>query len=384
MPASTPSGPARASTRSPPPPSTPPSPSAASARTTGSATASSPPMSRCSRRRSRVPDLSVTAAGLELKNPLIAGSGEATLDASGIRAALDAGTAAVVAKSTNESEAAKAQLHAAEYVLLDEELIPRPIGPARRTDSLFCRSGLLDEPWERWVATLAALDEEARSREAYVVPSLIVADADEAARRARELEQAGLRWLELNVAAPHAEEAAGGAIRTGTELVAPVRAAVSIPLTVKVGGADPVESAGVALEAGADAVCLTTRQQGFVPDLTTRRPVLGTFAAIGGAWSLPITLRHVAKARLRYGPGASLIGTNGARDGHDVARFLLAGASAVQLTTILLTDGPTALTRALEQLAAYLDEQGVAARELVGEAADHVQTYEEAAMRSTA
>jgi dihydroorotate dehydrogenase (NAD+) catalytic subunit len=331
-----------------------------------------------------VSDLSVTAAGLELKNPLIAGSGEATMDATGIRAALGAGAAAVVAKSTNESETAKAQLHSAEYVLLDEQLTPRPLGPARRTDSLFCRSGLLDEPWERWVATLAALDEEARSRGAYVVPSLIVADVDEAARRARELEQAGLRWLELNVAAPHAEEAAGGAIRTGTELVAPVRAAVSIPLTVKVGGADPVASTGVALEAGADAVCLTTRQQGFVPDLATRRPVLGTFAAIGGAWSLPLTLRHVAKARLRYGPGASLIGTNGARDGHDVARFLLAGASAVQLTTILLTDGPKALTQTVEQLAAYLDEQGVAARELVGEAADHVETYEEAAMRSTA
>jgi dihydroorotate dehydrogenase (NAD+) catalytic subunit len=331
-----------------------------------------------------VSDLFVTAAGLELKNPVIAGSGEATMNASGIRAALDAGAAAVVAKSTNESDAAKAQLHSAEYVLLDEQLTPRPLGPAHRTDSLFCRSGLLDEPWERWVTTLAALDEEARSRDAYVVPSLIVADVDEAARRARELEQAGLRWLELNVAAPHAEEAAGGAIRSGTEIIAPVRAAVSIPLTVKVGGADPVASTGAALEAGADAVCLTTRQQGFVPDLATRRPVLGTFAAIGGAWSLPVTLRHVAKARLRHGPEASLIGTNGARDGHDVARFLLAGASAVELTTIVLTDGPDALTQALEQFAAYLDEQGVSALELVGEAADHVETYEEAAMRSTA
>jgi dihydroorotate dehydrogenase len=331
-----------------------------------------------------VSDLRASAAGLELKNPVIAGSSEATMDASGIRGALAAGAAAVVAKSTNESEAAKAQLHAAEYVLLDEHLRPRALGPARRSDSLFCRSGLVDEPWERWVGTLAALDEEARATDAYVVPSLIVADVDEAVRRARELESAGLRWLELNVAAPHAEEAAADAIRTGTELVAPVRSAVSIPLTVKVGGADPVASTGAALAGGADAVCLTTRQQGFVPDLQTRRPLLGTYAAIGGAWSLPVTLRHVAKARQRYGPAASLIGTNGARDGDDVARFLLAGASAVQLTSVVLTDGPDALTRAIDQLSAYLDEQGASARELVGEAADSVETYEEAAMRSTA
>src|ERR671928_148681 len=187
MQAWTPSEPARAWTRSSPRPSAPACLSAASAATNGSATASSPPTSRCSRRRSRVPDLTVTVAGLELENPVIAGSGEATMDANGIRAALDAGAAAVVTKSTNESEVAKAQLHAAEYVLLDEELMPRPLGPARRTDSLFCRSGLLDEPWERWVATLAALDGEARGRDAYVVPSLIVGDVDEAARRAHEL-----------------------------------------------------------------------------------------------------------------------------------------------------------------------------------------------------
>jgi dihydroorotate dehydrogenase (NAD+) catalytic subunit len=326
-------------------------------------------------------DLAVTVAGLELKSPVMAGSGEATADADGIRACLAAGAAAVVAKSTNESEAAREQLRAAEYVLLDEDFRPRPLGPARRTDSLFCRSGLLDEPWERWLETLAALDREARARDAYVVPSLIVADAAEAARRAREVEDAGLRWLELNVAAPHAEEAAAGAIRTGAELVGPVRAAVSLPLTVKVGGPEPVAAAGDALAAGADAVCLTTRRLGFVPDLETRRPVLGTFAAVGGAWTLPLTLGHVAKARARYGPDACLIGTNGARDGRDVARFLLAGASAVQLTSVVLTDGPEALARTLAQLEEYLAEQGVAARDLVGEAADHVQTYEEAGMR---
>src|SRR5213076_359286 len=184
------------------------------------------------------PDLAVKLGPIELKNPVVAGSGEATASADQIRRALDAGAAAVVAKSANESEAARRQLRAAEYVLLDENLEARPLGPATRTDSLFCRSGLLDEPWGEWVATLAQLDREAQRSDAYVVPSLIVGDADEAVRRAGELEQAGLRWLELNVAAPHAEEAPAGAIRTGVESVAPIRRGVSIPLTVKVGGAD--------------------------------------------------------------------------------------------------------------------------------------------------
>jgi dihydroorotate dehydrogenase (NAD+) catalytic subunit len=320
---------------------------------------------------------------LELKNPVMAGSGEATASAASIRAALAAGAAAVVAKSTNEVDAAKDQLRAAEYVLLDEHLDARPLGPAARTDSLFCRSGLLDEPWDAWVETLVALDREAKAAHAYVVPSLIVADVDEAARRAAELEAAGLRWLELNVAAPHAPEAVAGAIQTGVELVEPVRRAVRIPLTVKVGGADPVESARRASKAGADAVCLTTRAQGFLPDLRTRRPVLGTYGAIGGAWALPLTLRHVAKTRGLLGPGLPLVATNGVRDGRDVARCLLAGASAVQLTSAVVTDGPAALSRAVTGLEHYLAEQGADARELVGEAADSVQTYEEVAMRRT-
>jgi dihydroorotate dehydrogenase len=321
-------------------------------------------------------DLGVRLAALELKSPVIAGSGEATASAEQIRACLAAGAAAVVAKSVNESPTARAQLRAAEYVLLDEQLNARPLGPAGRMDSLFCRSGLLDVELEEWIETLAALDREAASRDAYVVASLIVADVEEAVRLARLVEQAGLRWLELNVGAPHATEAAPGAIGTGVQLVERVRAAVSIPLTVKL---KPGDSVAEALAAGADVVCLATRAMAFVPDLETRRPVLGTFAAIGGAWALPLTLREVAKAHLAH-PDASIVGTNGARDGYDVARFLLAGASAVAMTSAVITDGPEALATSIAQLEGYCREQGVDVRELVGEAARHVQTYEEVAI----
>jgi dihydroorotate dehydrogenase len=306
---------------------------------------------------------------------VIAGSCEVTATREQIQACLDAGAAAVVAKSTNESEAAKAQLRAAEYVLLDEELEARPVGPASRGDSLFCRSGLLDEPFDEWVETLAELDRAAG--DAYVVPSVIVAGLGEAVRMARALANAGLRWLELNIAAPHAPEAPDGAIRTGPELVRPVREAVCLPLSVKVGS---VEQAAAAVEAGADAVVLATRPQGFVPDLTTRRPVLRTFGAVGGAWAVPLTCFELVQARRRLGAEACLVGTNGARDGLDVARFLLAGASAAQLATAVITDGPAVLTRAIDELSAYLNEQGLAARDLIGEAADHVMTYQEVAL----
>jgi dihydroorotate dehydrogenase (NAD+) catalytic subunit len=98
---------------------------------------------------------------------------------------------------------------------------------------------------------------------------------------------------------------------------------------------------------------------------------------MGGAGALPMALRWIAAARAGLGPGVSLIGTNGARDGLDVARFLLAGAAAVEMTTVVMTDGPGAITTALEQLAEYLHGQGVNAEALIGEAADAVKTYQE-------
>jgi dihydroorotate dehydrogenase (NAD+) catalytic subunit len=319
-------------------------------------------------------DLSTTVAGLELKNPVIAASCEATATPEQIRACLDAGTAAVVAKSVNESPAAHANLRAAEYVLLDEALRPRPLGPAQRTDSLFCRSGLLGVELEDWAETLAELDREAATHDAYVVASLIVADLDRAVEAAAAFERAGLRWLELNVGAPHASEAPEG-IGAGVELVRRIRKAISIPLTLKLA---PGDSTADALAAGVDAVCIATRDMAFVPDLETQRPVLGTYAAVGGAWALPLTLYRVAKAHTAH-PEASIVATNGARDGFDVARLLLAGASAVGLATAVLTDGPPALARAIEVLAGYCEQQGAAVRDLIGEAARHVQTYEEVA-----
>ena len=107
--------------------------------------------------------------------------------------------------------------------------------------------------------------------------------------------------------------------------------------------------------------------------------MLGTFAAVGGAWALPLTLYRVAKTHTAH-PEASIVATNGARDGFDVARLLLAGASAVALASALLTDGPAALSRAVEELTGYCEQQGTSVRDLIGEAARHVQTYEEVAI----
>jgi dihydroorotate dehydrogenase (NAD+) catalytic subunit len=334
------------------------------------------------------PDLRVALGSLELRNPLICGAGEHVAAYDDIVAAVDAGAAAVVAKSANETEAGRRQWEVAARTFVDDER--REVEPSLHA-SIFNRSGLVPTPWAEWIVELARADAQAREAAAYVAASVIPADERELPGLAADVERAGLRWLELNLSAPHSDEAEPGTIERpsaparAAELTASVRAAVRIPLTVKLPaeGADVVALARAARDAGADAVVLTGRQMGFLPDLDSRRPVLGTFGAVSGPWSLPIALRWVAKSRLALGPGMPLVGTNGARDGRDVARFLLAGASAVQVASAVIVDGPQAIGRMLGELTAYLESHGLDARDIVGEAADAALSYEEVAVRSS-
>jgi dihydroorotate dehydrogenase (NAD+) catalytic subunit len=337
-----------------------------------------------------MPELAITLGPLRLRNPVICGSGEHVSTLDGLITAVEAGAAAVVAKSANESEAARRQADATAWAFIDDErhvVDPSDAGHV----SMLNRSGLVQQPWDAWLATLAAADEHARRRESWVVASIIPGDTAALGQLARDVEDAGLRWLELNLSAPHAQDALPGAAierpaaaERAAELTRIVREAVSIPVSVKLGieHHDVAELAAAVRAAGADVVVLTGRHMGFLPDLETRRPVLGSFGGYSGPWALPLALRWVAKTRLALGADVPLIGTNGARTGEDVARFLLAGASAVQVASSVIVEGFGALSRISAELSEYLGRQGRDAQEIVGEAADAVMTYEEAAMRN--
>src|SRR3954451_9896064 len=335
------------------------------------------------------PELAMQLGPLALRHPVICGSGEHVSSLEQLKAAVDAGAAAVGAKSANEEEAARRQSDAATWVFIDEDR--REVAADTRGAAMLNRSGLVQAPWDEWVAALAEADDYARERGSWVAASVIPGDSAVLPDLARDIELARARGLELNLSAPHVTEAAPGAIERPNapqriaELVEIVRTAASIPLSVKLTAEqhDVVASASAARAAGADVLVLMGRHMGFLPDPETRRPVLGSFGGYSGPGGLPLSLRWVAKTRLALGPDAPLVGTNGARDGLDVARFLLAGASAVQVATSVIVEGFGALERMLTELTRYLDEQGADARDIVGEAADAVLTYEEAAVRNS-
>ncbi len=327
--------------------------------------------------------LATRIGSVRLKNPIIAAAAEHLIEADGVRAALRAGVGAVVVKSINELAAGKDQLQRAEYMVLDEHWRPVPWNTdAPASVTIACRSGLTPQSFAAWLDQTARLDREARDHDAYAIASLILADLDEAMTMAKQVEAAGIRVLEFNIGTPYAKEAKGvvatelDPVRI-TAIVSAMRRAVSLPLWIKITGQSErvPELARAAFAAGADSVVMAGRLLGFVPDLDTLEPMLGTSLGVGGFWNLPLTCHWLAVSRAALGPQHPLIGINGAQSGHDVARMMLAGASAVAIASPVMLRGFSLLSDAIDELARYLDTKSLRAEELIGRAADQRKTF---------
>ena len=320
---------------------------------------------------------------ITLKNPVICGSGEHVLTEAGLRSALAAGAGAVVAKSVNETQAAKDQLDRTDYALLDGSWNRLPWDfTAPRDATLASRSGLQTMDFDAWLEITARLDAEAAKTGQYVIGSIILADLDAAVGMARRMAAAGIRILEYNIDTPYGDEAAGvvtteRATDRVTEIVRAVCEAVDIPVWVKITGQSEnvAALAQAARDGGAEAVSLMGRFLGMIPELDTQAPLLGTNLGTGGGWALPITCYWLAKSRAQLGPDAPTIGMNGARDGNDVIRMMLAGAHAVQISTAVFTNGFGVLSDAVTTVAAYLDARNDNATDIIGRAADKIVPF---------
>ena len=327
--------------------------------------------------------LATTIGRVSLKNPLIAGSAEHHIEVDGIRRALKAGVGAVVVKSVNESESARDQLQRAEYLLLDELWNPVEWGPnAPLSAYVACRSGLTPQSFEQWLEQTVRMDHEARTYDSYAVASVILSKLDTTVQMVRQIEQAGLRILELNIGTPYASQTQGAVAteldpKNVSAIVSAVRSAVSLPLWVKITGQSErvPELAAAAFAAGGEAVVMAGRSLGLIPDVETLEPMLGTTLGVGGYWNLPLTCQWLALSRAKAGPDKPLIATNGAQTGLDIARMMLAGASAVQMSSTVMIRGAVTLASALAEFEAYLRRKNLNASDLIGVAADRRSAF---------
>ena len=94
---------------------------------------------------------------------------------------------------------------------------------------------------------------------------------------------------------------------------------------------------------------------GFAVDIERGVPYTGGWAAVGGPWISPLTLRWVAQCHRDC--RLPILGSNGAADWADAVEFLMAGATAVQLVGRFMLDGPDLIPRLLSELSAFMERK---------------------------
>ena len=175
---------------------------------------------------------------------------------------------------------------------------------------------------------------------------------------------AGIDAFELNVSCPNVK---AGGLEFGADqqalaaLVAAARTKTARPIFVKLSptlGAGIVDTARVAVDAGATGLTLVNTMPGLVIDTHKRRPKISFGSGgLSGPAVLPIGLLATWRVS-RALPGVPLIGLGGVSTGDDAVQYLLAGASLVGVGTAALRD-PRAPERIARQMAAWATREGV-------------------------
>lgn len=107
--------------------------------------------------------------------------------------------------------------------------------------------------------------------------------------------------------------------------------------------------------------CINSIGNGLVIDPKTERPLIkpkGGFGGIGGRAIKYTTLANVRKFYELLGDEIQIIGVGGVFSGIDAFELILAGASAVQLGTVYMQEGPTCFSRIQKELADYMSKKG--------------------------
>lgn len=169
--------------------------------------------------------------------------------------------------------------------------------------------------------------------------------------------------IEINASCPHVK---AGGIEFGqdptllAELVRAVRAATTGPLLVKLSPnvTRIADMAKVCEDAGADGISLINAVQAMEVDVETRRPILSNIlGGLSGPAIRPIALRMVWQAAQAV--KIPICGVGGITDADDAVKFLLCGASAVQVGTTNYLD-PGAAERIAGGIANYARRHGFA------------------------
>jgi len=293
-------------------------------------------------------DLKTRYLGLDLASPIVASSTPMTLDLAHVRRLEAAGAGAVILPSLFEEEILHEDMELNRSLDAGTEQFAEALG-------YFPEMGAMQGVGDRYLERLARVK---ASVSIPVIASLNAATTGGWVRYARLMQDAGADAVELNLYHVVADPAMTGINRetADLELIAAVRAAVSIPLAVKL---SPYYSAlanfaGSAVKAGASGLVLFNRF--YQPDLDLESLDVVNKVSLSTPPELRLPMRWIAILRPQLGAGVGLAATSGIHTAVDAAKALLVGADVAMSASAILQHGVGRMKTLTDGLASWMEE----------------------------
>jgi len=295
-----------------------------------------------------VTDLRTTYLGLRLRSPLVASASPLTGHLDSLLALEAAGAAAVVLPSLFEEEVE------GDSLLLHAQLETGALSFPEATDFFPTLEFGNIGPEGHVKLVLAAKD----NLRIPVIASVNGTTPGGWVRYAQLMADAGADAIELNLYAVAADaRRSASEVEAGyLEVVRRVRAAIHVPLAVKLSPyfSSTAHFAERVVEAGADGLVLFNRF--YQPDIDLDTLDVLPRVALSDPRELRLPLRWLAILRPLL-PKVSLAATTGVHSGSDAVKALLVGADVAMMTSALLRHGPAHLARVEAELAGWLAER---------------------------
>ena len=278
---------------------------------------------------------------LNMKNPIIVAAGPWNKDGHSIRKAIEAGAGAVITESIVSD------------AIMD--VSPRIAYDGKGAQNIRLYSDIQVEGWEREMQI-------AKSGGGIVIASVSAHTPSEVAYLAAKMERFGADAIEISISNPMGEslEVAASHADVVFEITKEVVSTVKIPVMVKLSqtATNITAVAKAAKEAGAAAIsAINTIRCILGVDIENARPMLPTYGGYSGAPIRPIGLAAVAS--IAQAVDVPVCGIGGIENYRNVLEYIMLGASAVQIGTAVMINGPEKIREISRELEMWAEEKNI-------------------------
>jgi len=291
-------------------------------------------------------NISTRFFGLDLKSPVIAASSSITGNKEQILKLAEAGAGAIVLKSIFEEEI---------YHELQEELSLRSEMHSDPEYLDYFDYVIKEENIRKYLQLITEV--KARTK-VPIIASINCVSSGEWTLFARKLEDSGADALELNmfICPTDFNRTSAANEQFYFETIDKVLQVVNIPVSIKISHyfsnlAEMVQKLALTGVSG-----ITVFNRFYMPDIDVENQKIITAEVLSSANDYILPLKWIGN--LSGSVACEMAATSGIHTFETAVKFILAGASAVQIASVLYKEGPNAISQMNEGISNWMDQNG--------------------------